>query len=39
MFLLLLKKNRNSLGISYRAGLRAQVPITKLTENTNTKQK
>ena len=39
MFLLLLKENRNSLGISYRAGLRAQVPITKLTENTNTNQK
>jgi len=32
MFLVLLRKNRNSLGICYRTGLRAQVPITKITE-------
>jgi len=36
MFLLLLRKTRNSLGICYRAGLRAQVSITKLMKNTNT---
>jgi hypothetical protein len=32
IFLLLLRKNRNSLGICHSAGLTVQVPITKLTE-------
>jgi len=39
MFLVLLRKNRNSLGICYRAVLRAQVPITKLTKKHKHKTK
>jgi hypothetical protein len=39
MFLLLLRKNKNWLGICYRAGLRAQVSITKLTEKHKHKTK
>jgi len=44
MFLLLLRKKRNSLGISYRAGLRARLSITvnvkhKHTSNNTSFQK
>jgi hypothetical protein len=39
MLLLLLRKYRNSLGICYRAGLKAQVSFTTLTEKHKRKTK
>jgi hypothetical protein len=39
MLLLFLRKSKNSLRISYLAGLRAQMPITKLTEKQKHKTK